>query len=258
MCCAQRDKPFLWVGRTGLVAVLLVLASVFPADGGPPDAEVLPPGIAVRQGPSAAAPVLEELPAGTQVEVLFTQRGPGGGWAQVVPPSGRIGFVPDESLRRLTSPPSWRSARPGFVPPIVARRVGNGTLEMSLRRVGGVFLVAARVNGQVATNFVVDSGASMVTISRPLADQLGLDYRNKPKQRIATASGFMESPRIVLDSIYVPDESGVGVVNVEAFVATLPGAPPAIAGLLGQSFLRHFQVTIDGERAIMHLRPVRP
>ena len=129
---------------------------------------------------------------------------------------------------------------------------------MPLRRVGGVFLVAARINSQITTNFIVDSGASTVTISHVLANRLGLDYENKPKQKVATASGFMESPRIVLDSIHVPDERGLGVENVEAHVATLPGSPPVIGGLLGQSFLRHFEVTIDAERAVLHLRPVRP
>ena len=126
-------------------------------------------------------------------------------------------------------------------------------MEIPLRRVGGVFLVSARINNQVASNFIVDSGASIVTISHALADRLGLDYENKPKQVIATASGFMESPRIVLDSIYVPDEAGVGVLRVDTVVATLPGLPPKIGGLLGQSFLRQFHVTIDAERAVMRL-----
>ena len=130
-------------------------------------------------------------------------------------------------------------------------------MEVPLRRVGGVFLVASRLNNQVTTNFIVDTGATVVMISEALADQLGVDYANKPRQRTLTASGFLESPRIVLDSIHVPDEGGAGVAGVEAYVATLPGAPPAIGGLLGQSFLRHFHVTIDAERAVMHLRSVR-
>ena len=61
-------------------------------------------------------------------------------------------------------------------------------------------------------------------------------------------------PRIVLDAVHVPDETGAGVANVEAVVASIPGSPSDIGGLLGQSFLRHFHVTIDAERGVMHLQ----
>jgi aspartyl protease family protein len=219
-----------------------------------PDAEVIPEGVSVRQAPAPNSPIIAELPGRSQVEVLFTQRGPGGNWAHIVLPSGQTGFVQDEALRRLTSPPQWKPVG-GSPPPRVERQAGEGVLDIPLRRVGGVFLVTARINSQVTTNFIVDTGATSVMISEALADQLGLDYVSKPKQRTLTASGFLESPRIILDSIHVPDEGGARVARVEAQVATLPGAPPAIGGLLGQSFLRHFQVTIEADRAVMHLRP---
>jgi clan AA aspartic protease (TIGR02281 family) len=253
----SKDNQLHVSGWTGIVMAVLAVLLAFQADAGPPDAEVLPPGVSVRQAPTAASPIVGELSAGAQVEVLFTQNGPAGNWAQVVLPSGRTGFVPDSSLRRLNSPLAWRSAGPGSSAPTTTRRAGEGALDIPLRRVGGVFLVTARINSQITTNFIVDSGASIVTISHALADQLGLDYESKPKQKIATASGFMDSPRITIDSICVPDEGGAGVANVEAHVATLPGSLQAIGGLLGQTFLRHFQVTIDAERAVMHLRPTR-
>ena len=253
----HRDVP-LFCRVTGLVFVFLVLVlTTILSAAGVPDAEVLPPGVSVRQVPTPVATIMGTLPAGARVEVLFTQSGPGGSWSQVVLPSGQIGFVPDASLRRLTASPQWKSASPGSSPPSIPSRAGGGFLDIPMRRAGGVFLVAVRLNNQITTNFVVDTGASAVMISEALADQLGLDYVNKPKRRTLTASGFLESPRIVLDSIHVPDEGGAGVADVEAYVATLPGAPPAIGGLLGQSFLRHFHVTIDAERGVMHLRPMR-
>lgn len=252
----HRDAP-LCCKATGLVFVLLVvLLATTPSAAGPPDAEVLPPGVSVRQAPAPAAPVVATLPAGTQVEVLFTQRGPGGSWAQVVLPSGETGFIPDASLRRLTALPQWRSVGGGSQPSRIASRTGGNALAIPLRRIGGVLLVAARVNGQVATYFIVDTGASVVTISHALADRLGLEYAQNPKQRLITPSGIMLSPRVVLDTVHVPDEAGAGVTGVEAVVATLPATPPDIGGLLGQSFLRHFHVTVDGERAIMHLESI--
>ena len=238
----------------GITLALLPLLLLVQASGGTPDAEVLPPGVSVRQAPAPVATVMGTLPAGARVEVLFTQSGPGGSWSQIVLPSGETGFVPDNSLHRLTSAPQWRSVGTESSPPSVARRVGSGVLEIPLRRVGGVLLVPSRVNGQVTTDFILDTGASVVTISNSLADRLGLEYSNKPKQRLITPSGIMHSPRIVLDAVYVPDETGAGVVGVDAVVATLPESLPGIGGLLGQSFLRHFYVTIDAERAIMRLQ----
>ncbi len=238
-----------------LVAALPLLFAVWAA-AGPPDAEVLPQGVVVRKAPAPTAPIVAELPGGTQVEVLFTQQGPGGSWAQISLPSGGSGFVQEQALRRLTSPPQWRSIGPASSPASTTRPVGEGALDVPLRRAGGVFLVTARINDQVTTHFVVDTGAATVTISHALADQLGLDYEYKPKQRLITPSGIMMTPRIVLRSIYVPDQGGAGVTGVEAVVATIPEFPPGIAGLLGQSFLRHFHVTIEAERGVMHLQPL--
>ncbi len=240
-----------------MLAALPLLFAVWAA-AGPPDAEVLPPGVAVRNAPAPTSTVVTQLPGGTQVEVLFTQRGSGGDWAKVALPSGGSGFVPEQALRRLSTPPQWRSTGAGSSPPIAGRWLGEGVLDIPLRRAGGVFLVTARINDQVTTNFIVDTGAATVTINHALADQLGLDYENRLKQRLITPSGIMMSPRIVLGSIYVPDERGAGVVGVEAVVATIPEFPPQIAGLLGQSFLRHFHVTIEAERRVMHLQPIQP
>jgi len=251
-----RRVPVIRCACVRIALGLLPLLLYVQADGGAPDAEILSPGVSVRQAPAPAAPVIGALPAGARVEVLFTQSGPGGSWSQIVVPSGQTGFVPDTSLRRLTSAPQWRSAGTASSPPSFARRVGGGVLEVPLQRVGGVLLVASRVNSQVTTNFIVDTGASVVTISHALADRLGLEYSNKPTQRLITPSGIMHSPRVVLDVVHVPDETGAGVVSVDAVVATLPGSPPEIGGLLGQSFLRHFHVTIDADGAVMRLQPV--
>jgi clan AA aspartic protease (TIGR02281 family) len=237
-------------------AVLSLLIAVWAAAGSP-DAEVLAPGVVVRKTPAPTAPIVTEFQGGTQVEVLFTQQGPGGNWAQISLPSGSTGFVPEQALRHLTAPPQWRAIGPGSGASSVTRPAAEGVLDVPLRRAGGVFLVKARINDQVTTHFVVDTGAATVTISHALADELGLDYENNPKQRLVTPSGIMMTPRIVLGSIYVPDQGGAGVTGVEAVIATIPEFPPGIAGLLGQSFLRHFHVTIEAERGVMHLQPLR-
>src|SRR5262249_2840690 len=149
----------------------------------------------------------------------------------------------------------WRSAGSGSE---TSKRPKDGWVAVPLKRVGGVLVVTARINDLITTNFIVDTGADTVTISHRLANQLGLEYESQPKRLVRTASGFMTSPLIVLGSVHVPAEGGAAVEGVEALVSTLPGSTRAIDGLLGQSFLRHFHVTIDAQREVMHLRPIRP
>jgi len=245
--------------RHTVITMLAALPLLLPlrVAGGPPDAEILPPGAVVRKAPDPTSPIIGELPGGTQVEVVVTLWGQAGNWAQIGLPTGGSGFVPEQTLRRLTTPRQWKSAGSGSGTSSKKRR-GDGTVDVPLTRVGGVLVVTARINDQVTTNFILDTGADTVTISHRLANQLGLEYENQPKRLVRTASGFMTSPLIVLGSVHVPDDGGAAVEGVEALVSTLPGSSRGIDGLLGQSFLRHFHVTIDAERQVMHLRPIRP
>ena len=246
--------------RQAVTAILVALPLLLPGrlGAGSPDAEILPPGTVVRKAPDPTAPIIAELSGGTQVEVFVTLWGQGGNWAQIGLPTGESGFVPEQTVRRLTLTKQWRSVGSGTGTSSTKRRGGDGTVDVPLKRVGGVFVVTARINDQVTANFVLDTGADTVTISHKLANQLGLEYENRPKRHVTTASGFMTNPSIVLGSVHVPDEGGAGVEGVEADVSTLPGNARAIDGLLGQSFLRHFHVTIDADRQVMHLRPIRP
>lgn len=245
--------------RTLRHAVIVMLAALLllpiPVVGGAPDAEILPPGAVVRKAPDPTSPIVAELPGGSPVEVFVTLWGQGGNWAQIGLPTGGSGFVPEQALRRLTTPRQWKSAGSGSG---TSKRPKDGTVDVPLKRVGGVLVVTARINDLITTNFILDTGADTVTISHRLANQLGLEYESQPKRLVRTASGFMTSPLIVLGSVHVPDEGGAAVEGVEALVSTLPGSSRAIDGLLGQSFLRHFHVTIDAEREVMHLRPIRP
>jgi hypothetical protein len=47
------------------------------------------------------------------------------------------------------------------------------------------------------------------------------------------------------------------VRNSLAAIYDLPEAPPRIEGLLGQDFLRHFEVTLNAEKGELRLRPAK-
>ncbi len=236
-----------------VTGMLATLAIVIPAVHAGMDAEVLSSGIVVRQTPDFAAPGVATLSAGTAVSVVFTQRGPGGEWTRIILASGEEGFVPASSLRRLNEPPSWREAhRAG---PEAREEQGKNGSAIRLRRAGSLLLVPARINGQVDTLLVVDTGASGVLISESLSERLGIT-RLGPRQAALSANGVHYVRPTVLESIHLPDESGVCAHKIEAAVGELTGFPRDIGGLLGQSFLRRFHVAIDAERLLLHLDPL--
>jgi clan AA aspartic protease (TIGR02281 family) len=85
--------------------------------------------------------------------------------------------------------------------------------------------------------FVVDTGASQVTLTRALAGRQGLDLKAASKAVLRTANGqttglFTSLPSIALD--------GIEALQVPAVVVDDLG--PGLDGLLGLSFLTRFDM----------------
>ena len=111
--------------------------------------------------------------------------------------------------------------------------------------------VTAVLNRGTYQNFIVDTGASMVTIPQVTAFELGLtiDSRN-PMRRVVTASGVTYAPEVTLSSITI---EGWEVGNVKALVMDLPNQ--SNMGLLGMNYLRRFRMDINTEKGVMLLEP---
>ena len=109
----------------------------------------------------------------------------------------------------------------------------------------GVYYVDGSINGR-RTRFVVDTGATFVTLSGRKAKQLGIDYSKGVRGSLQTAAAVVPSWNLRLDLVEV---GGIGVSNVEATV--IEGDQPADV-LLGNSFLRHTVLSKAG--AAMELR----
>lgn len=105
------------------------------------------------------------------------------------------------------------------------------------RHVGqGVTLVRTRVNALEAGRFVLDTGASMVVISRSFARRIGLALDNAPALLAQTANGRVEALAVRLDVVEV---QGLRARNVQAAVVEDLGD---LDGLLGMSFLTRFDM----------------
>ena len=116
---------------------------------------------------------------------------------------------------------------------------------------GSAMFVRAKINEQVETLFLVDTGATFCVLTKATADRLGLNWGPVSTiVKLNTASGIIEAPLIQVDAIEI---AGAVARSVEAVVHDVPGLPLAVGGLLGLSFLNRFKVEIDRAEGVMLL-----
>lgn len=131
-------------------------------------------------------------------------------------------------------------------------RVGSGEAVGSARRIvlssgpGGHFISQGSINGQV-TQFLVDTGATTVSLAQVEAERLGLKYREGRRVMTQTANGVVPAHVLQLSSVRVGE---VEVHNVDAIV--VPGQMSHV--LLGNSFLNRFQMQRDNDTLTLQLR----
>ena len=129
---------------------------------------------------------------------------------------------------------------------------GNGTDAPSGNKIvlnagtGGHFFANALINGQ-AVQVVVDTGATLVSLSLADAKRIGLNYQAGQPTQISTANGVIAAWRVRLGSVRIGD---VMVYEVESVVSS--GAMPFV--LLGNSFLTHFQMTRTNDQMVLDKR----
>ncbi len=103
----------------------------------------------------------------------------------------------------------------------------------------GHFITDGQVNG-LSIRFMIDTGASLVSIPAGEARRLALDYRKGQMAMMNTANGGVPAYRIKLDTVRV---GNVTVNSVDAVVMEGNGMPFA---LLGMSFLNRMDMKREG------------
>ena len=111
--------------------------------------------------------------------------------------------------------------------------------------------VTAEINQEASQEFIVDTGASMVTIPFSTARNLGIviSVRN-PRRKVFTASGELLAPEVVLESITL---EGYETYQVKALVMDIPNQPGL--GLLGLNYLRRFRMDLNTDDGLLMLAP---
>lgn len=111
---------------------------------------------------------------------------------------------------------------------------------------GGHFMAQGSINGS-ATNFMVDTGATAVSMSVDYAERMRVDYKAGQPVRMNTANGVAQGWRVKLNSVRIGD---VEIFEVDA-VVTQQSMPFV---LLGNSYLSRFQMQRDNDQMVLTRR----
>ncbi len=123
---------------------------------------------------------------------------------------------------------------------------GGGAVIVLAAGSGGHFFAGGSINGR-AVRFLVDTGATFVSMGVDEAERLGIDYRSGQRGTTSTANGRMAVYKVTLASVRVGD---VQIYNVEALV----GQAPMDQVLLGNSFLTRFQMKRENDTMTLSKR----
>ncbi|WP_369418660.1 TIGR02281 family clan AA aspartic protease [Leptothrix ochracea] len=123
------------------------------------------------------------------------------------------------------------------------RESSSGGRIVLMASSGGHFQVPGSINNQ-SVNFLIDTGATMVTMSAKVAERLGLDYRKGTPLVTQTANGQAPAWRLSLSSLRVRD---VELHQIDAIV--VEHDMPVV--LLGNSFLSRFAMQREGSQMVL-------
>lgn len=122
---------------------------------------------------------------------------------------------------------------------------GSGKIVMTADAQGH-FLTSGSING-ASVRFLVDTGATMISLGASDARRMGLDFNRGLKGVSQTANGQAAVSKIQLDTVRIGD---VTLHNVDALIhqSEMPVA------LLGMSFLNRMEMQRDGNTMTLKKR----
>jgi clan AA aspartic protease (TIGR02281 family) len=155
----------------------------------------------------------------------------------------------EELLARREYPASLNDKVKNLQNQIADLKAQEGKIVINFDPGSSQIPVTAVLNRSSYQKFIVDTGASMVTIPSATAQELGLPIPN-PKRKVFTAGGVQYAPEVTLSSITI---EGWEVRDVRALVLDIPNQPDW--GLLGLNYLQRFRMDMNTEEGVLLLEP---
>lgn len=127
-----------------------------------------------------------------------------------------------------------------------ANSEGGGSKIVLTATSGGHFVTQGTINGR-SVRFLVDTGATNISMSQTEAQRLGIDYAKGQRGIANTANGQVTAHRVSIGTVRVGD---VTVYNVDATI--VPAQMDQV--LLGNSFLSRFQMRRENDTLTLDKR----
>ncbi len=131
-------------------------------------------------------------------------------------------------------------------------RIEGGKAVVPFRREQDVMVVDVIVGDIHAGRMLLDTGASTVAITAAFAERVGLDWRDGETFYVGTAGGVTTAHAVRLDSLSL---GAARVDGVQAAVVSHMSLGEDVDGLLGNTFLSHFEVVVDAAKRQITLSP---
>lgn len=138
-----------------------------------------------------------------------------------------------------------------------ASRANSAVDRVPIDRRSGVATVVVSLNG-VRGNFVIDTGASFVSVSAAFAERARIAMESDGTVQVHTANGTVQGRRGRADLIKLPKSEARDVpVVVQAGLERL-STSVGVDGLLGMSFLSRFDVIVAADAVTIRPRTAQP
>lgn len=140
---------------------------------------------------------------------------------------------------------SFQSAPPPVVEEKKAEPVKPKATVTIYSNLAHQFTTTGVINGRIV-NFLVDTGANVVSMSRKQAQRIGIDFRTKGKEgSSSTANGIVKNWQVTLDSVKV------GTITLPYVEASIRDTEDDLPILLGMSFLSRVKLEQSGQKMVL-------
>jgi clan AA aspartic protease (TIGR02281 family) len=157
----------------------------------------------------------------------------------------------ERRLAGRTFPPDLRDRVDRLEREIADAKSREGKILIRFRPGSRTVPIMASIGGTVGQSFLIDTGASVVTVPSETVRKLGIDLSGSlPRRLFFSATGVHNALEVTLPSIEI---DGWAVADVKALVIDLPGKPGI--GLLGMNYLRNFHMNLNAEEGLLTLLP---
>lgn len=156
-------------------------------------------------------------------------------------------------LRMMEYPPEMRDRYELLARKISELKGDEGAIVIRFAAGGNRIPVSAELHQSIRQNFLVDTGASLVTIPSATAEALGLRPvrgGHGGNHSVSTAGGVVTATEVLIDTLVV---EGWAEHNVSALIIDIPDQPGV--GLLGMNYLSRFRMDLNTREGKLSLRP---